>query len=489
MMLALLASVVILIATTTGVVLAFDAVKRAAQAKTTSGWQDIRLAELLDRMDSLEQEVIGLEITPHGEMHLQTSDSDSGETEVTIVDPYTLDSLGMPLGRSAFVMSMQTLHRSLFLDEFGRIIVGASTFLFFLILLTGLALLLKRYGLRGYFSPTQETYRSGVWHVVLGRWLIVPLLLIALSASVLFLYQVGMIPQSDVHTLEHQVSWEGDKMLTPSHYPAIQDITLGQVRSFEYPLFEDEDEPYRLRLREKELIIHPFNGEVISELYYPASALIREWSLDIHTGRTSQLWAIVLGLSAVATIVFVMTGLMMMVRRLRLQRSNTSSGVPIDGAEYLLLVGSEHGTTLRLAEGVLEQWQMQGLSARLVLLNDCESLAGCRHLVVFSCTYGEGEPPANASQFLDKLPYLSSDTPIQYSVVAFGSERYPKFGAYGIAVDEALEQCPWAKRLVPIQLIHNRSAEQLLAWAHLWSEASGISLSDALEDYKLRRNK
>lgn len=489
MILALLASAVLLIAATTGIILAFDVAKHAAQAKATSGWADIRLSELLGRLDASEQEAIGFKVTPHGEVHLETNDWESGGTMTTIVDPHTLDSLGAPTERRAFVMSIQALHRSLFLDELGRIIVGVTTFLFFLTLLTGGALLLKRYGFRGYFSPTQEASRSGFWHVVLGRWLIVPLLLMALSASVLFLYQIGIIPQSEADAVEHEVRWDDEGILSPSQFPAIQGITLEQVRSFEYPLFEDENEPYRLRLRDREFIIHPFNGEIVSEVYYPASALLREWSLDIHTGRTSLVWAVVLGLSAIAVVIFIVTGLMMMVRRLRLHKHSPPSVVPVNGAEYVLLVGSEHGTTLRLAEGILEQWQGQGLNACLMLLNDCASLAGCRHLVVFTCTYGEGEPPANASQFLGKLSTLSSDEPIQYSVVAFGSERYPKFGAYGIAVDEALEQCSWAKRLVPIQLIHNRSAEQLLAWARLWSNASGVSLSDALEDYKLRRNK
>ena len=72
-------------------------------------------------------------------------------------------------------------------------------------------------------------------------------------------------------------------------------------------------------------------------------------------------------------------------------------------SQYILLVGSENGSSLRFANAILKQLNDQGKKAHLAQLNDYTLYPKAEHLLIFTSTYGLGDPPSNANKFVSLL--------------------------------------------------------------------------------------
>lgn len=483
MWLAAFCSVFLLLAATTGLFLALSTTREHIQNPISREALVLPLSDVATRLSERYGELVSLEVRYDGVVLLEAWGAEGEEIRLA-VDPTTGDSLGVPREPSELVRWVTSLHRSLFLHDLGRVFVGGFTCLFLLILLTGLVLLLKQIGLTGLLSPLETSSLSGRLHLEVGRWLFIPLLLVASTGSYLFMYRMGIIPQStsrvEVFNNSHSASGE---MLLLSEIPSLREISLAEVRRIDFPLMDDE--PYVLRLTDERLSISATSGEVLEREVYPFSAIAQRVGLDWHTGRTSLWWSIVLAGTALATIILLLSGFVMFGKRLR-YRSRTKPLGNIQESDILLLVGSERGSTWDIARYMESLWQGQGVRVILVGLGEYTSAYRAKHLVVFTSTYGEGEAPSNAQSF----EHLLNDDPVQtsmtFSVLAFGSKRYASYCAYGMAVDRWLGNQPALTRLLPLYCVDNRSASDLEQWVRSWSDATLYPLPLASERYEYK---
>lgn len=493
MWLAALSALVLVPVALSGLVLGVSTMSEQSRVRvTTPGWEHVTLGELLPRIEGRYAELTSLSVSREGAVTLRAFGDDGAERQ-ELLDPTTGQGLGAPIEEGALTTWARSLHRSLFLHETGRMIVGGATLLLLFSLLTGLVLLYRQAGWRGLLYRTPATSRWGWWHSVLGRVLLVPLLASSLTGTFLFMKRMGLLPQGQEEILVHATlpSDAPSADTSAADRASIALVRLAEVRQLDFPLWlGDETDFYVLQLHDRKLLIDPASGHVVSEVRYSQAALMASSMLDWHTGRMSWLWAGVLVVGTGGLIFFILSGFVMLYQRRRRtcgRPSSVSEGSSEGVAELVLLYGSEHGTTQRLAEQVAQQWREDGHRVRLAPLNSYATLPGCRYLVVFTCTYGDGVAPSQADQFEALLHQHAQVGEIAYSVVAFGSNRFSAYCAYGLHVDQWLERTPGFVRLLPVCTVDNRSTASLVEWARTWSRATGVSLSTNEVDYKLRR--
>ena len=109
-----------------------------------------------------------------------------------------------------------------------------------------------------------------------------------------------------------------------------------------------------------------------------------------------------------------------------------------------ILFGSQTGNAENLAKRIARAAGNRGFAPTIQDLAKYPTaqLAAEKHLLVVTSTYGDGEPPDNAKPFWDWLAgdAASALAQIRFSVCALGDSNYPKFCAFGQAVDARLEK-------------------------------------------------
>lgn len=471
--LALVSSLFLLILSVTGVILAVGAVNEKTQSYKVSDFDTISLSQTLPVLWEVYPEITGLTVDHNRFVSIEATDTE-GNPVNAYIDPRDGRVLGEVKPQSDFIQWNIALHRSLFLKETGRIIIGLVSFLLFLITLTGIILIAKRQqGLRNFFARINKDFFSQYLHVVTGRIFLLPVLILALSGTYLFMVRIGLTGTEN-QAVSHEIN--ADAAPKPlKEFPVFKETRLAAVEKIEFPFIpEDPEEFYVLKLKDRELSVSQVTGEIIAETRYPYSLVLEKLSLDLHTGRASALWAVILGLASLNILFFIYTGFDMTLRRGKTKIRNRFNAT---NAEYVVLTGSENGSTLAFAHQIHQQLLALGYKSFLTEMNRFTHFPGARHFLIFTSTYGLGTAPANATDFEKHLARYPHRQKVSYSVIGFGSKAYPDFCAYARRMDTALEKQPWASRYLDLHTVNDRSAEELVTWVRAWSAKSQCALS------------
>ncbi len=482
--LAIISSLFLLILSVTGVILAIDAINEKTPAYRIDDFESISLAQSIPVLSKVYPEIIELSVDHNGFISLDGSDAD-GNSVKAYIDPRDGQILGPLVPKSQFIQWNIALHRSLFLKETGRIIVGIVSFLLLLIALSGTILIIKRQqGVRHFFAKINRDFFAQYFHVVTGRLFLIPVIIIALTGTYLFMIRIGLIETTNSQTEQAPADTDETTSRKPGEFAIFQQTNLPDVEKLEFPFMPDDpDEHYVLKLRDRVLTISQLSGEVVEESRYPYSVVVEKLSLDLHTGRTNVLWAIILGFASLNIVAFIYTGFEVTFRRTRTRIRNRYKA---DNAEIVVLTGSENGSTLFFANQVHQQLLADGKRSFITEMNRFGSYPDARHILVFTSTYGLGVAPANATNFGQLLEKNPQQQDVRFSVVGFGSEAYPDFCAYARYVDQLLEKQPWASRFLELHTVNDKSAEEFTRWVHAWSEKSLVSLATAPALYQMK---
>ncbi len=473
--LAISSSIFLCIASITGIILAFEPISEAMHAHTTEDISHLPLAETIDTLTQSYEEVINFEIDANDAL-LASVITKEGGSETIYIDPTTGKKLGVPREKAAIFKFATNLHRSLFLKSIGRFFVGLISFLLIIIAITGIVLIAKRQGgIKRFFAKIEKEYFTQYYHVVLGRLFMIPILIVAITGVYLSLERFSLLPQVQVsHQFDDQ-SFESSPKIDFANFEVFQTTQLKDVRSVEFPFSDNVEDYFVLKLSDKELIVNQFNGTIISEQQYPFVAFSSLWSSTLHTGKGSILWSLVLLISSCSILFFMYSGFTITIKR-RKSLSFAPTLHSIDEAEFIILVGSESGSTFKFANLFANTLSALGKTVFVSELNKYTQYSKAQHLIIFSATYGIGDPPTNAKKFERLFKTISPIHTLQYSVVGLGSLAYPDFCKYALDVDRLLETNSKLERLLEPYKINNQSFIAFKDWVSLWSKKTGIDI-------------
>ncbi|MDI1306904.1 MAG: PepSY domain-containing protein [bacterium] len=472
--LAVFSAAFLVLASVTGVILAVDAIQEKTPPYRVENFEKITLGETLPVLKKAYPEITELSVDHNQFVTLQGIDKEDNDVNAYI-NPKTGKIIGTPLKKSDFIQWTTALHRSLFLKETGRFFVGFISFLLVLISISGFALVLNRQrGLRNFFSKVIKDYFAQYYHVVLGRLALIPILIIALSGTYLTLEKFNFfIEKTDTEEkIEMAATTTISKKDTDSS--VFKNTLLADVQKIEFPFSDDPEEYYIITLKDREIEVNQITGAVVREIPFPMRTLVSDLSLDLHTGRASILWAIILAIASLNILFFIYSGFAMTLKR---RSSRIKNKYKPEDCTFILLVGSENGSSLLFANAIQKQLLANGKKVFLTELNNYSVYIKAEHLIVFTSTHGLGDPPSNGNKFIALVNKTEQNQKINVSVVGFGSKAYPDFCGFACDIDALLAKQSWAERFLELQTVNDKSAEEFVGWVKLWSAKTGISLS------------
>lgn len=466
--LAVFSAAFLIIASVTGTILAVDAIQQKIPAHRVENFEDITLGQTLAVLKKNYPEITEVSIDHNQFVTLQAIDNDGNDAN-GYIDPKTAKIIGTPVKKSDFINWVTGLHRSLFLHETGRLFVGINSFLLVLIAISGFALVINRQrGLRNFFAKIIKEYFAQYYHVLLGRLALIPILIIAISGTYLSMERFHLFENKNEDQTENSTTTQTKKTFDLKNTP------LTNVTKIEFPFSDDPEDYYIFELKDRKIEVNQYSNEIISEELFPTTQLLSDLSLDLHTGRASGIWAFILGLASLNILFFIYSGFAMTFKR---RASRIKNKFTAQESKYILLVGSENGSSLRFANAILKQIIDNGEKAHLAQLNHYSLYPKAEHLLIFTSTYGLGDAPSNASKFVSLLERNNQQQHINYSVIGFGSKSYPDFCGYAKEIDTLLETKNWANRLLALHTVNDKSAEEFVSWVKSWSAKTGIPLS------------
>ncbi|MDH0674155.1 PepSY domain-containing protein [Empedobacter sp. GD03861] len=472
--LAILSSAFLVILSITGVILAVDAINEKSPAYKVENFDNITLAQVLPTLREHYFEIIEVKVDHNDFVTIDAMDED-GNSIKSYIDPTTGKKIGEIVPKSDFINWVTALHRSLFLKETGRAIVGVVSFLLMLISISGLILIVKRQqGILNFFTKVNKDSFSQYFHVVTGRWLLIPVLIIALTGTLIFLARLEPLV-GQPKEIEHQVK----ENLQPKDLKDIEffkNTKLSSVEKIEFPFIpDDEAEPFIVHLRKKSVSVNQVNGTIISESLNPYSAIVEKFNIDLHTGRTNVIWAAILGIASLNILFFIWSGFVITFKRTKTKIGKNK--YKANEAEIILLVGSENGATVGFASKIQEQFLANGKKSFIAQMNQYEIYPKAKQLIIFTSTYGIGDAPANAKKFEQLITQFPQNQSIEFSVVGFGSRAYSDYCGYAIKVDKWLNDQKWATQLLDLKTVNDKSPEEFTNWVIAYKETTDIPLA------------
>jgi len=482
LLLAIISSAFLLIASLSGAILSLEPIYYKSQTLDIYDLDLIKLSDVLILFESENYDVLSFEIDDYQkiEANIVSFREDLPDGNV-FLNPTSGEVISKVEKKSPFITLITNLHKSLFLKTIGRFLIGLVSFLLILIALSGFALVLKRSGgMQGFFQSIRHEKKEAYLHLLLSRFFLVPILIIALSGIILSAYRFEVLPDSwyNSTTIEdHEVKSVSNAKFDSS-FSVFDSLTLGAIKKFEYPFSNAADDYYKITTQNEIILIDQYNGGIVSSSTRPIGLIIKELSFYFHTGSGYIIWPIILFFACFALIFLIFTGFRIYYERSKIKL--TKSSVSPDLASTVILVGSENGSTKEFAKTLYNFLSQSGLTD--ILIDDLDTFQfypRIKRLVILTSTYGEGEPPSNAVRFIKALnEYTSSFQDFEYSIVGFGSTHYRMFCGFAVQIESEFQKFSNAKEIIPLELIDNKSNDAFLKWVKKWVAYYSLGFKD-----------
>ena len=461
--LAAAASLFLILASLTGAILTFEPITNSLKNYSINNLNEISLKETLSVLDKKFREVYEIQITTEGFVSAKVL-TFSNQTEEIYFNPISGETLEKVKPKSKFFSFFTNLHRSLFFKKMGRIFVGIISFILSLITLTGLMLLIQRQGgVLKIFKKIKENDFSERYHVIFSRIFVLPIFLIAISGAYL------TFDRFILGDLRNSISVKGE-ILSEKRYLEFDLITLDKVKKVTYPFSKSEIEFYAIELNDRSVMVNQYTNRIYSQSFYPYSYFTKNWFYNLHTGKGNLLLSIILLVSSISILFFMFTGFKISVQS-TLKRLKVKYLLSEKDSKYIILVGSEKGNTLEFAKFLSAQIQSFGEEVIIKNLNNYKIYNQAKTFIILTSTYGEGDPPSNANNFVPLFKKFSQPNKINYSIIGFGSLKYPKFCAFAEKVSGLIKPLDNFSEIVPLVKVNRRSVVEFNKWIEMWNNS------------------
>lgn len=452
----------------TGALLAVDPVAQAWQAPAAP--DDLTVATLVERVTGAVPDVEEIRRLPSGAIVVFSFAGD--QPQASYVDPGD----GRVLGAwqpSVLPRWVKNLHRSLLLGDAGRWGVAGTALVMGLLCVSALVLLLRRMGgWRRLGSRVRGSVAQRV-HVVAGRVVLVILSLTAVTALTMSASTLGLLELEAGAEPEVFSTVTSKAEMPAAQMTALQGLAVQDLRRLGFPGASDPQDTWKLDTADGQGWIDRYSGQVLAWQDASLARRVNDLAVVLHTGEASWPWALVLGLSGASVLIFWVSGIVIW-WQIRRQTPRITGNVPLAQADVLIFVASEGGSTWGFAQTLHDALTQGGHRVHTGALEGFQTTAATRQVFVLAATYGEGQPPAHASQALERINRLKAGaTPV--TVLGFGDRQFPAFCAFAQALEQALRARGWPV-LLPLECIHQQSGQQFSRWGVALAQALGEPL-------------
>ena len=468
----LVAALLLIVLATSGVVLSIVPVlERSAAIIPAAG--EISVADLAGRVVAHYPGTEQISRSLSGEIVVYYAGE--GQSGADLVNPLTGEGIA-PYQPSAWLRWVKNLHRSFLMDDSGRMLAGVLAALMVLICLSGIVLLARRMG--GWMAILQPIAGSGNprIHAELARFAVIGLLLSALTGSYLSAVRFGLLPEAVDAEPSFPVQVSGGTPAPASSLDALKNVDISELRELVFPYPDDLSGVYSLSTALGSGFVDQATGELLQYQPKSAGSKFQIWMTRLHTGEGLWWLSLILGMAALTVPVLSFTGMRIWwQRRSSLIRPDENAG--IDAAEVVILVGSEGNTTWGFARDLQNKHSQAGKKVHCAPMNDlAEHYPQASVLFVLTSTYGDGNAPSSANQFMARLENFRPGEALGFVVLGFGDQQFPKFCQYALEVDAALSE-KGLQQVHAVTRIDRGSAIQFREWGEAISEHLGVPVA------------
>jgi sulfite reductase (NADPH) flavoprotein alpha-component len=452
----------------TGTLLALDPLRDAWQAEPAA--QDMPVAVLVQRVQATVPGAEEIRRLPSGGIVVHAFEN--GQAQALRLDPAD----GRVLGHyqpSLLPRWVKNLHRALLLDDAGRMAAAVVTLAMLLLSVAGLVLLLRRMGgWRQLAGPVRGTLAQRL-HVQAGRVVLAVLGVSAAAALYMSAATFGLV-QLDAEAEPDVASVQGTQPELPANrLPLLQDLRVQDLRKLNLPAADDPQDTWRVTTAQGQGWVDRYSGHTLAWQDATAAQRVHDWALLLHTGDGAWAWALVLAAMGASIPLFWGTGLLVWWQARR-DRPRISDNSPLAQADSLIFVASEGGSTWGFAEALHSALVATGHRVHTTALEHWRVPPAARHVYVLAATHGDGQAPAHAARALDAIA-CQPVTAAKVAVLGFGDRQFPAFCAFAAALEQALRTQGWTP-LLPLERIHQQSAQEFGRWGEALAQALGQPL-------------
>lgn len=474
-------SLLVMVTAITGAILATEPIYD--RAKAPAGSQGLFVADVLRNIQTENPRVVGERLKRSESGAWKFSYSQRNKRRERVVDPLT-GAFSREAKKPGIYTFARDLHRSFLLGESGRVLAALSALAMAVLCCSGTALMVRRAGgWRNLFAPISGSGAKAL-HTIAGRAMIIPLAIITVTALYLSALTFDILSTSS-KAPAYAESLEELDPVDPWDLSALKAMRFGEVEEIVYPIPDDWFDVWALKTQSEWVFVDQYTGDILSTEPLPASNRIYDFVMLLHTGKNAWPWAIVLLVSSLAVPFFAVTGAVIWLRGLTDGGGRVRHNASPSRATTLILVGSEGGSTWRFAKSLHAAMIKAGESARIEAMNNLGRYPALNTMIVMAATYGDGEPPKSAARFLKRLKDFAPDAPIRHMTLAFGDKAFPKYCAFGDAVDQALTE-KFGPSALALHKIDKQSPDAFAKWCDTAAATLGMSLDVVYAPRKLR---
>ncbi|MGA0563769.1 PepSY domain-containing protein [Ancylobacter sp. VNQ12] len=467
---ALLALVLVTVLALSGAALSvFPVAERLAVPQAESG---LTVAQLASRIQAVYPGVEQIRRAPSGRITAYWFDG--GAPGSAVIDPATGQGVASA-DRNPAERWLTILHRSLFLDDAGRIAMAAGAATMLVLSFSGAFLVARRAGgWRRWLAPLRGPL-SGRLHVEIARVAVVGLVLSSVTALWMTAATFDLLPHGGA-ALTVPTAVSGQTGVAIARMDLLAAMPVAELRELAFPYPGDATDVFTLKTDRGTGYLDQGTGALLAWADLTIWEQVSETITMLHTGRGAAVLGLALGLLALSVPVMGGTGLALWWagRRGRPRiRNNVASG----RAGTILLVGSEGGSSWGFAATLHRALTEAGQSVHVAAMSsfDPARYLHAQRIIVLAATYGEGAAPASAEGFLDRLAQLPAPPAAPLAVLGFGDRSFPAFCAFAQAVSAAAQAKGW-RELVPFDTVNRQSPQDFARWGRELGAAMGIPL-------------
>ncbi len=399
---------------------------------------------------------------------------DNGTPGSAVVDPATGSGVASA-DPNAVERWLTNLHRSLFLDDAGRLVSAAGAVAMLILAVSGTVLVARRAGgWRRWFAPLRGPL-TGRIHVELARGAVLGLLLSSATAIWMTASTFGFLPdQAIVPDLPSTVS--GETGMPLASMPLLATTPVEALRELSFPYPGDATDVFTLKTDLGTGYLDQGTGATLGWSDLGGWERASETIYMLHTGKGAALLGLALGLMALAVPAMGVTGAVLWLKGRR-RRPRIRGNIPPSRAETVILVGSEGGSTWGFAGTLHAALTRAGQQVHLAPMSafDPARSAAAHRYIVLAATYGDGDAPASAKGFLARLAQSSGQRAVPMAVLGFGDRSFPAFCAYAGAVETAARAQGWPT-LLRFDTVDRQSPQEFARWGRELGNVLGIDL-------------